>query len=114
LARGALALGSGFSFSGWGRRHAGLVQEQRGLGRGKLFALGSPEAQVEQADFLVLDLQEFDLFLNDLRLARVLGDQARVLGLQALEGLAGFGWQRVERNHIIRITYIIRTTYTQH
>ena len=66
LGRGALALGSGFSFSGrrplgflldFRGRHAGLLEEQRGLGRGKLFALGSPEAEVEQADFLVLELR---------------------------------------------------------
>ena len=87
------------------------------MGRGKLFPLGSPEAQVEQADFLVLDLQEFALVGNDLLQTRDFRGQprqARVLGLQALEGLAGRGGQRVERNHIMRITYIRRMTYTKH
>ena len=88
--------------------HAGLVQEQRGLGRGKLFALGSPEAQVEQADFLVLDLQEFGLVRNDLLQARDFGGQPRQahdLVLQTLKGLAGFCWQRVERNHLSLVPY---------
>jgi hypothetical protein len=62
----------------FGGRDAGLLEEQRGLGRGKLFALGSPGAEVEQADFFVLDVEELVLVVNDFVL--VLNDllQARV------------------------------------
>ena len=65
-ARGGLARGSGRAFSAvrplgllldFGRRDTGLLEEQRRLRRGELFALGTPELEIEQADFLLLNFE---------------------------------------------------------
>src|SRR5208283_1674074 len=90
-------------------RDAGLVEEQRRLRRGNRFAFGTPQLEIEQADFLVLQL-------DDLLQTCDFGGQAGQAvhpGLQTFEGLADWSWQRVERNHLIRIPYTLYQIYCQ-
>ena len=60
---------------GGGEAH--LVQEQGDLGAGKLFALGTEEAEMEQADLFVFELEE--------------ALQARDFPLQVGQDLGGVG-----------------------
>ena len=71
---------------------AGLFQQQQRLIGGKLFALGSPEFQVEPADFLLLQLDD--------KL------QALVLRFGPFQGLAQGGKSRIRGDHLIRVSYI--------
>ncbi len=67
----------------------GLVEEQRRLGRGNCVAFGTPEPEVEQADFLLLKLNDLVFGSDDLR-------QTPDPVLQVLNELADVGGERVE------------------
>ena len=85
----------------FGRRDTGLLEEQRRLRRGELFPLGTPELEIEQADFLVLNLDDLVLFPQGFVVEQDGVFQARVGGQQRLNGGADFGGQGVERDHLL-------------
>jgi len=88
---------AGFRFD-FRRSDTGILKEQRRLRRGDGVAFGTPELEIEQADFLVLQFDDLVLGADDLF-------QTPVFALQDLEGLTGFWRERVGRNHLIPITY---------
>jgi hypothetical protein len=79
---------AGFLFD-FGRGDTGLFKKQRRLRRRNRVPFGPPKLDVEQADFLVLQLDDLILGADHL-------GQPPVFALQSLKGLAGFGGQRVE------------------
>ena len=109
-ARGFLARGSGFSFSAGGSSASCSISAEVTLASSKSSAvcagemvspLGPQSLKLSRRIFCVLNLNDLVFGAQDLLASRPTS------ALQALDGLAGFGGQRVERNHLIRITYTI-------